>query len=347
MKRLTVILISIVMLLASACSKEPNRYQAQFMSLFDTLTTIIGYSDSKEEFTHLSERMKDMLEEYHVLYDIYNDYEGINNIKTINDNAGKSPVKVDKRIIDLLEFATEQYDASGGAVNIAFGSVLSIWHEYRMAGVESPLVAQLPPMELLESAALHTNIEDIIIDKEASTVFLKDPLMRLDVGAVAKGYATEQTARHFENEGIAGFLLSVGGNIRAIGGKLNGRNVIPWSIGIGNPDKTSPRTELMNVQIYDSSLVSSGVYERYYTVDGTRYHHIINSDTLMPVRSFEVVSIICPDSGMADALSTAIFNMSLEDGMAYIKSLPDTEALWVFGDGSMEYSEGFLEYAEK
>ena len=95
------------------------------------------------------------------------------------------------------------------------------------------------------------------------------------------------------------------------------------------------------------SLVTSGVYERYYTVDGKRYHHIIDPETLMPSELFQSVSIVCKDSGMADALSTSIFNMTLEEGKNLIESLEDTEAFWILNDGTYEYSSGFEAYIRK
>ena len=342
MKKLAALFILLITALSSACTNKPNRYQAEFISLFDTVTVIVGYSESREDFTLLAEKIKNKLEEYHMLYDIYNEYEGINNIKTINDNAGTAPVQVDGKIIDLLEFALEQYEATGGAVNVAMGSVLSIWHDYRTRGINSPANAHLPPPELLREAARHTDIYDIKIDKELSTVYLNDPDMRLDVGAVAKGYAVEQTALWLERQGVTNLLLSVGGNVRAIGGKLDGEYPnMPWVISIRNPDKSAPDSDLMSVLIADGSLVSSGGYERYYTVDGARYHHIINPDTLMPSDYYEAVSVICPGSGMADALSTAIFNMPPKKSMNYIESIPNTEAIFIFKDGSIEYTSGF------
>ena len=176
----------------TACDeKEPTRYEAEFLMLFDTVTRIVGYANDKEEFTRYVNIIHSNLEEYHQLYDIYNDYEGVNNIKTINDNAGIKPVKVDKRLIDLIKFSINLYEKTNGQTNIAFGAVLKIWHKYRTEGIEDPENAALPSEEELRNASMHTNIQDIIIDDELSTVFLKDPMMSLDVGAIAKGYATE------------------------------------------------------------------------------------------------------------------------------------------------------------
>lgn len=342
MKRLIISSLLAVMLMAApGCGKKTTRYQAEFLSLFDTVTTIVGYSKSKAEFTALAERIKDKLTEYHRLFDIYHSYEGINNLKTINDNAGLAPVKVDVELIAMLLFAKEQYYATNGKTNIAFGSVLQIWHDYRERGISDPLAAEVPPRKLLEDAAGHTDIEGIIIDVEASTVYLSDPRMRLDVGAVAKGYAVERTAQYFEAEGIPSLLISVGGNVRAIGGKPGKKGMEPWNIGIRNPDKESPATELCNVLIAGYSVVSSGSYERYYTVDGKRYHHIIDPSTLYPASYFTSVTVICPDSGIADALSTALFNMPLETGKKFVAGLDDVEALWVTDSGEVVYSPGF------
>lgn len=331
----------------AACSSggKQSRYEAEFLKLFDTVTTIIGYSDSKEEFTEYSQLIYDSLKEYHELYDIYNDYDNVNNIKTINDNAGVKPVKVDKRIIDLLTFSKETYKYTNGKTNIAFGAVLKIWHDYRTEGIDDPENAKLPSMDDLKEASLHTNIDDIIIDEENSTVFLRDSKMSLDVGAIAKGYATEQVSMIAKDKGLVSGLLSVGGNVRSIGKKADTNE--PWSLGIRNPDEESENSILKTVSLSDMSLVTSGSYERYYTVDGKEYNHIIDPDTLFPSEYFSSVSIICRDSGRADALSTAIFSMPFDEGRNLIDSLPEVEAMWVHKDGQVEYSSGFQSFLEK
>jgi thiamine biosynthesis lipoprotein len=348
LRRITVLLLVIIMVFnLSACGVfgGTHRYQAQFLELFDTVTTVIGYAKDEDTFTEYVQMIHDTLEEYHELYDIYNDYEGINNIKTINDNAGIAPVKVDRKIIDLLKLSKYAYDLSSGKKNIAFGAVLSVWHDYREAGIEDPDNAKLPPMELLKEKAGHTDINKMIINEEASTVYLEDPEMSLDVGSIAKGYATERVARMLEEKGISKILLSVGGNVRAVGGRDEKQK--DWNVGIQNPDLESEDQYLMITHFQDLSLVSSGSYERYYTVDGKEYHHIIDPDTLMPSQYFTAVSIITEDSGLADAMTTILFNMPLEDGQKLIESLEGTEALWVMKDGELVYSSGFEQYIKK
>lgn len=347
MKKGIPIALALLIALASGCGGvKATRYQAQFLRLFDTVTTIVGYANSEAQFKEISEQVRAQLEQYHQLYDIYNDHGGINNIKTINDNAGIAPVTVDQRIIDLLLFARDIHGQTGGKVNVAMGPVLRLWHEYREAGTEDPAEAELPPMELLQSAAGHTSIEAVLIDEEVSTVYLTDPAMSLDVGAMAKGYALERIVRELEARGVRSLLLSVGGNVRAIGGKdtAGGDVSDSWTVAIQNPDKSGNREDLFSVGIDSLSVVSSGTYERYYTVDGVRYHHIIDPETLMPAGRFAQVTLLCPDSGLADALSTYVFNLSAEEGMRYIESLEDMEACWVTGEGEILYSSGFSAY---
>lgn len=343
---MAVILVASICLGLSGCgAKKPVRYEATFLRLFDTKTTIIAYTYDKEEFSGHAQLIYDSLEEYHRLYDIYDDYEGINNLKTINDQAGKAPVKVDRRIIDLLKYAKEWYEKTDGEINVAFGAVLRIWHDYRERGMEDPDAAELPPMDELEKASEHTDINKVVIDEETSTVFLADPEMSLDVGAIAKGYAVEQVSRIAAENGFTTGLISVGGNVRAIGSKENAGK--PWNVGIQNPDPGKGSSELHILDVVDASVVTSGIYERYYTVDGKDYHHIIDPDTLYPSDGFKSVSIVCRDSGMADVLSTAVFNMSLEEGMAFIESIPDAEAFWVLNSGEFRYSSHFRDYIKR
>ncbi len=345
-KIISIILLILILISLTGCGdKEPVRYQSEFIMLFDTVTRIVGYAKSKEEFTEYAQIIHDHLEEYHKLYDIYNDYEGINNIKTINDNAGIKPVKVDKKIIDLIKFSKDLYEKTNGKTNIAFGAVLSIWHEYRTIGIEDPANAALPSEEELRIASEHTNIEDIVIDEEHSTVFLSDPLMRLDVGAVAKGYATEQVSKIAKERGMNSALLSVGGNVRAINNNVTSNE--PWNVGIQNPDTQAEESVIKIVKLDDSSLVTSGDYERFYVVDGEKYNHIINPDTLYPAKYFTAISIICKDSGVADALSTAVFCMPFEEGLEFINSLPETEAMWIFSDTTIKYSDNFESFIKK
>lgn len=219
MKRRFLALAAAAALLLGGCAAQAEpagklrRYEASFLTLFDTVTTIVGYAQSEEEFRRTAQAFHDELLEYHQLFDIYHDYDGVNNLKTVNDRAGGDPVEVERRIIYLLLFCRELEELTGGRVDVSMGSVLSLWHEARSDGVDDPAHAALPDRAALEEASEHTGVSLLEIDEEASTLRLTDPQARLDVGAVAKGYAVEQVCR----SAPAGLLVSVGGNVRAPG----------------------------------------------------------------------------------------------------------------------------------
>ena len=203
MKRLSLFLFSLCLFfspLFHSCSSGMNKYTAYSFDVFDTVTTVIGYANSKTEFDRISETIFRELEEYHRLFTIYEKDDVFSNLHTINRLIdGEHPaVSVDARIIDMLLYAKEMYDLTEGKVNIAMGSVLSIWHTYREEGLQSPEHAKLPSPQDLKDAAEHCRIEDVMIDEKNGIVQLADPGMTLDVGAIAKGYAVEMIAGELE-----------------------------------------------------------------------------------------------------------------------------------------------------
>lgn len=335
------VVLIVAVLFRGKQEQEPLRYTASFLDVFDTRTDIVGYSMNQEEFTEQVTLLKEKLEYYHKLYDIYNDYEGINNIKTINDNAGIAPVQVSQEIVDLLHYSKEMHEQTNGQMNVAMGSVLKIWHNYRESGINNPESAALPDMEALQEASAYCDINQIVIDEDALTVYLPDANMSIDIGSIGKGYAVQRVAEYAREIGMDRVLLSVGGNICAVGTKLDGSD---WRVGIQNPDLESEDPYVKKVDVVDASVVTSGNYQRYYVVDGERYCHIIDGDTLMPADYFASVSIICEDSGRADALSTSVFNMPFEEGLAFVNALEGVEAMWILNDGTMKYSDGFELY---
>ncbi len=317
---------------------ELLQFKKTYIDYFDTASVIVGFDVSEEAFLEKCAVVEEKLAHFHKLYDIYNKYEGVNNIYVLNREAAASPVLVDEDIIKLFEFCQEMYDLTDGKTNYAMGSVLSIWHNYREIGMNEPADAEVPPMEKLEAAAQHCDPANVIIDKENSTVFFADPDLKIDVGAIGKGYATEIIAQTLEEMGVNNYTLNIGGNIRTIGPKGDGN---PWVAGIQNPDMSSAQQFIVRVAFSDLSLVTSGSYQRYYYVGQDKYHHIIDPETLFPKDTFASVSIFTDHSGLADAVSTACFNISLEEGMALIESIENTEAMWVEPDGTVHYSSGF------
>lgn len=331
MKRLVCGVLLLGMLLGGCVQQRALQYSCTYYTLFDTVTTVVGKADSEAEFEETAQGIHDALWEYHQLFDIYRDYDGINNLKTINDAAGIAPVSVDGRIIQLLLRCKEYYTMTGGKVNAAMGSVLQLWHAAREDARKAPETAATPDAQALKQAAEHTNFDAVIIDEAASTVYISDPSVRLDVGATAKGWATQQVAQ----TAPAGLLISVGGNVCATGPK--DASGTAWVVGVQNPDGGG---FVETLRITGGSVVTSGDYQRSYVVDGKQYHHIIDPDTLYPGEYWRSVTVICSDSGLADALSTALFLLPLEEGQALLHSC-EALAMWVDAYGNVFHSPGF------
>lgn len=333
-KLISVILILVLSAVCCSCGIPLNnqRFSRSFYDYFDTVSTVTAYDTDETQFNKHYDAFHNKLGEYHRLFDIYNEYEGINNIKTINDRAKDLPVTVDERIIELLEFGKEVYEISGGKTNICFGSVLSLWHTAQEE-------KKLPDENKLKEAAKHTDINDLVIDSENKTVFFKDKDLKLDVGAIAKGWVAKEICNWAQKELWNSAMLSLGGNICTFGYK-EGDGKSLWNVQIESP-KQNDKDGVAVVKIKDMSVVTSGDYQRYFEFDGKRYCHIISTDTLYPSEFMHSVSVLCEDSALADALSTTLFNMSIEEGKALIEKTDGTEAVWVDESYNTVYSSGF------
>ena len=345
--RLAVCTLTLLLLFCLfSCGEKKEKFTTYSFEYFDTVTSITGYESDRGDFDAVTAEIFVELSEYHRLFDIYKRYDGLENLCSINElkNGAHRVVQVDSRIIDMLLYSIEMYEKTGGEVNVAMGSVLRVWHQYRSEGMDDPASATLPPMDMLNEAAAHTDIKDLIIDKEAGTVFLSDPQMSLDVGAIAKGYAVEMVAQMLLEKGISGYVINVGGNVRTVGLRADGS---PWKVGVENPLDDGDEPYFAYLEISDMSLVTSGSYQRYYTVEGKRYHHIIDKDTLMPSEGYLSVAVLCESSAMGDAFSTALFCMTPEEGRALAEATEGLEVMWVTQNGERLYTDGFLELSPK
>lgn len=332
MKKLSVLLAALLLCGCMPQTAGPQSYTATWFDLFDTVTTVVGYAESREEFDRQAQDIYHVLQKYHQLFDIYHTYPGTNNLKTVNDMAGIEPVAVDREILALLKDCKSYYALSGGKVHAAMGSVLQLWHAARQAGTEDPQNARLPDNAALQEAAKHTDWENVVIEEAVGTVFLADPQMSLDVGAIAKGWAVQRAAE----QAPAGMLISVGGNVYATGPKYGTQ---PWVIGIQDPNGDG---YLHAIRVEKGAVVTSGDYQRAYTVDGRLYHHIIEPNTCMPGTYWRSVTVLCEDSGLADALSTALFLLPQAEGRALAEQC-GAQALWVDAEGKEFMTPGFRE----
>lgn len=342
MKKIIKNTVSVFILIALALSLfscgTSKKFIGEAFGYFDTVTTVIGYEKNESEFKRTEQLIYSRLESLHAQYDIHKDHEGVSGLYRVNSLVdGKHPtVKVSEELMAMLEFSKEAYELTDGEVNIAMGSVTSLWRKAMKASDNGN--ETLPDFHELISAANSTDINALVLDRTDMTVRITDPEVTLDVGAIAKGFAVELVARELEEMGKTGYILNVGGNVRTVGGKPDGESFIA---GIADPDNENEEAVL--VKLGSEALVTSGSYQRDFTVDGKHYHHIIDKDTLYPSDYFVSVSVLAADSGLADVLSTALFSMPLEDGKRLVNTVEGVEAFWITADGEQHFSQGFAE----
>lgn len=342
---IAILIFSLLVFLATAgCGNTKTaqtKYSYEFLGSFDTLIQFMGYADSNAAFEVMAKKGQAHFEALNREYDRYHVYGGLNNIMTVNDQAGIAPVKVDKEILDLVKFSILWHDKSPGVCNIALGPVLALWHDARTAGLDNPDNAILPDMAALKKASLLCDLKDVIVDDAAGTLFLAKAGMSLDVGAVAKGFACQIVADELKAAGYGSFVISGGGNIIAVGAPRDGIRT-KWGIGIQNPDGNAlnPDDPPFDIAyVTDESVVTSGDYQRTYVVNGKAYHHLIDPVTLMPADYYRSVSVLTPDSGLADFFSTTLFLLPLEEGKK-AAATAGVDALWIMPDGTQAATDG-------
>lgn len=343
------IFIIIMSMILTSCSQkeEYGKYDVEFFDVFDTITKIVVYEKSEKLANEELYKMREEFSELNKLFDKYHTYEGMNNLKTINDNAGIQPVKVDDRLFHLIKTSVDYYYTLSDKTDIAIGPAVDLWNEYRnlysdgdtKEQVKAKMGSYIPTEEELNALRPFMNIKDVVINDSDKSIYLSKKGMQLDVGSVAKGYATELVAENAEKNGVKSAVISAGGNVRVIGHPLDGRD--NFEVAIENPYKNNDEGAnfLTVLKVNNSSVVTSGDYQRFFTVDNKRYCHIIDPTTLMPTRNFRSVSVITKDSFLCDYLSTSLFLMSYEDGLKLCNKL-GVDAIWAFSNGEVKYTKG-------
>lgn len=349
---LLVVIALLFSLLASCKPKVRMKFSFDYFDSFDTLVKATGYFFTQEEADKFDKKLAERLKYYDNLFDCHKEHEGVNNVYTINKMAGKEKVKVDAALLDLISQSKTlglKYDSR---VNIAFGAVIELWEKSMTEALENDeLKAATPDIEVLKERAKYASLNNIIIDKEESTVYITDERTKINLGSVAKGYAVELICNELKEDGFDSVVLSAGGNVKTIG-HPNGETKRKWTIGVENPYSASEMKE-GDSEIYDilytmdKAIVTSGDYQRYfYGLDNVKYNHIIDTRTLSSARNFTAVTVITKDSGIADFLSTLLFTLTYEEGAEVIKDFPDTEALWINFDNTEFYTYGLKHYSK-
>lgn len=322
------LLLTIICTTLSGCSMNTSStaaYTERTGFYFDTVINVRLYAPQDE--TILDGCMA-VADKYDKLLSAQTSGSDIWNI----NHADGAPVKVSADTISVLKSALYYADLSDGAFNPALGSVISLWN---FTSNEDGI---LPDDSAITAALEHTSYKAVIIDEDAGTVSLTDPDVQIDLGAIAKGFIADQIKTYLLNQNVTSAIINLGGNVLLVGSKPDGTD---FSVGVEKPFGGSG-SYITSVSASDQSVVTSGVYERYFTVDGKIYHHILDPNTGYPTdNSLYSVTILSDNSTDGDALSTTCFVLGLTDGMKLIESLDGVEALFITNDDELHYSSGF------
>lgn len=320
-KKLTfkLVLFLLAPLLFCGCGKKEPIRQSGFY--FDTIISVTLYDPSRTEELKQCFALAEQYENY------FSASKTDSEISRINA-AAPNPVRVHAETLELIQKGLFYSALSDGNFDITIGKLAGLW-DFQ---AETP---KLPAAGAVAKAARAVDYRKVIVN--GNEVALTEPDAALDVGGIAKGYIADKMKEYLLSQGITNGLINLGGNILAIGAKDDGS---AYTIGIQKPfDETG--TSVASVSVKDQTVVTSGVYERYFELDGTRYHHILNTDDGYPYdNGLLSVTVICDSSADGDGLSTTCFSLGLEKGMALIESLQHTEAIFITSDEKLHVSSG-------
>lgn len=298
----------------------------------NTIVTITLYDSQEESILDGALAICDKYEQLYSRTLETSELYQLNHGKLPNENDIKNSFLVSDELADLLNYGLYYSKLSQGAFDITIAPITSLW-DFTAA---EPVV---PDKEIIEKALPHIGYQDMTLD--GNTVTWGKDQMSIDLGAIAKGYIADRIKDYLLGQGVKSAMINLGGNVLTVGEKPNGK---PFKVGIQKP--FADRNEIVaTMDITDLSVVSSGVYERYFIKDDILYHHIIDPATGFPYQNDLIsVTIISPKSVDGDGLSTTCFALGLSKGMELIESLEDTFAIFITDDYKMHYTEGFFEH---
>ena len=228
----------------------------------------------------------------------------------INRNAGIEPVKVDKEMFDLIQRSKKISAITQGSFDITYGSIdKKLWNfDQSMTSLPDPVTAK--------KLVRLINYENVLLDEKEGTVFLKEKGMRIGFGGIGKGYAAEMSKRLLQNKGVESGVVNAAGDLTAWGFQANGK---PWTIGIAHPEAT--QHAFSSLDITNTSVATSGNYEKFILINGKKYSHTIDPKTGLPVTGIKSVTIISPNAEIADAMATPVMVMGIKVGLDMIDQI--------------------------
>jgi thiamine biosynthesis lipoprotein len=313
------VLFAVAMLFATAARAEWYHREAAIMG------TRIAVELWHEDPAGADRAMAAVLDEMHRVDDLMSHYKPESQLSRINQQAAVEPVQVDSELAGLIARAGKLSELTDGAFDITYASV-GYLYDYR--------AHRKPSDEEIEAGLGAISWRHVVVDLEKSTVRFTQPGVRIDLGGIAKGYAVDRAIAILRSMGVEHASVTAGGDTMIMGDRF-GR---PWVVGIQHPD--DPDKVIARIPLANAAISTSGDYERYFDEDGKRYHHIINPRTGKSAAGVRSVTVIGPDATTTDGLSTSVFVMGPERGLALIEHLGDVDAVIVREDGKVLYSSG-------
>lgn len=319
---LLLILLSLVLLFIDKSSYK--EYTRSYF-YFDTYISIkTNTTMNEKEMNNIFNDIDYLYESYHKLTDAFTSYDDLVNIYYLNNVLeNNQSIELDTRLSSIIKIGIDYYDKTDGLFNIASGNLTIKWKEFLEECDNLPSSTELD---------VNTNINDIILE---DNMYTKKNDIKLDLGAIAKGYVTQLVGEFLEDNNIYSYIINAGGNVK-VGKAYNKNNFV---VGITNPDNTSDMFTKVNVN--NLSIVTSGSYQRYCTIDNTNYNHIINPKTGYPSNYMKSVTVISSNSLLADIYSTYLFLLPSEEGLEIVNNTNDIEAIWYIDENNIIRSDKF------
>ncbi|MCI9434124.1 MAG: FAD:protein FMN transferase [Bacilli bacterium] len=327
------ILLAIVFIFKKVTAIKYKEY-TKTLNYMDTVIDIKIYSNNENEANTIISEIEKIYKHYHELTDRYNKYDGINNVYIINNTKEIAQLDIDKDLYEILNYSVNWYYKSNGLFNINIGNLTDLWKKYRDNKTGIPTNDELYRLSGLDIKHIVSYNDNKILTGNVN----------LDLGGIAKGYATEVVHHYLKSIGFERYLINAGGTVLA-GINSEGNK---YKVGLQDPDNASAilkdGDKEIKLNLSNAIITSSGGYERFYEFNGVRYHHILNPNTKMPANNMKSVSVITDDAMLGDVMSTTLFLMSVEDGQKFIENFDNVEAIWYTNDNKVIKSSGVQKY---
>lgn len=327
-----ILLVVAVIIILFIKSNNYKEYSRDYFYM-DTYINVKIYSNSASKANIALDKVDSIYSLYHNLTDKYNEHD--NGLYVLNQ---KGSATIDYRLYKMIEYGASWYSKTNGLLNIGIGDLTDVWKKYRDAGTGVPSLDELKDADInFNDILINETISDIEDAKVSNSVILSNGVT-IDLGAISKGYTTELVGDYLKSVGLNKFIINAGGNV-LVGDYY--KNSGTYKIGIEDPTDTSKVYKV--VKGNNIAVVTSGGYQRNYTYNGVTYNHIIDPTTLYPANNMQSVTIIDKSSKEADALSTTLFLMTVDEGKEFIKNY-DAQAIWYLNDGTVATTDGFSNY---